>query len=94
MNFFLDNENNEKSNNIQSIRESINNLEENTMIRITADSKRKAAINRMTLAVAKENQDPLYFKYQSSKRRMMDFRAKIRQRYYSEALRRIFKKNP
>lgn len=89
MNFFLNEGIELNKTEKELIMESINRLEESTMIRISADSKRKAAINNMALNIARENQDPMYIKYSSSKKRMLLLRGKIRQKYYSQALARV-----
>ena len=46
-------------------------------------------LNRAILAAAKENQDPLYFKYMKAKKRAMYLRELLRQRYYSKGKAKI-----
>lgn len=88
--FFLDENDNIENNNNTPLMEAImNSIDETTMIQITSSSKKKAMINRAILDIAKEEQDPLYFKYASGKKRMKYFREKLRQKYYSKARARV-----
>lgn len=65
------------------------NLNESQIVRIDNASRRQAMLNRAILAVAKENQDPLYFKYMKAKKRAMYLRELLRQRYYSKGKAKI-----
>lgn len=71
--------------------EDMNNdiLNESQIVRIDNASRRQAMLNRAILAAAKENQDPLYFKYMKAKKRAMYLRELLRQRYYSKGKAKI-----
>lgn len=64
-------------------------LSESQIVRIDNNSRRQAMLNRAILAAAKENQDPLYFKYMKAKKRAMYLRELLRQRYYSKGKAKI-----
>lgn len=64
-------------------------LSESQIVRIDNSSRRQAMLNRAILAAAKENQDPLYFKYMKAKKRAMYLRELLRQRYYSKGKAKI-----
>lgn len=64
-------------------------LNESQIVRIDNASRRQAMLNRAILAAAKENQDPLYFKYMKAKKRAMYLRELLRQRYYSKGKAKI-----
>ena len=64
-------------------------LSESQIVRIDNNSRRQAMLNRAILAAAKENQDPLYFKYMKAKKRAMYLRELLRQRYYSKGTAKI-----
>ena len=64
-------------------------LSESQIVRIENNSRRQAMLNRAILAAAKENQDPLYFKYMKAKKRAMYLRELLRQRYYSKGKAKI-----
>lgn len=73
----------------KSILTILENLDETTVVRITNTSKRKAAINRAVLDIAKEENDPLYFKYKKARERSIKLRAVLRQKYMSKARLRV-----
>ena len=59
-------------------------LEESTLVRIDNNARRQAMLNRAILAAAKENQDPLYYKYIKTKKRFLYLRELLRQRYHAK----------
>ena len=59
------------------------------IVKFDQKSQRKRMMNKAALAIAKENNDPLYLKYQKANRNRLRFRDLIRKKYQSQTLGRV-----
>lgn len=61
----------------------------NTIIRATRQAKTKRAGSRIAIQIAKENNDPLYNKYVLARKRYMELKKRLIEKYKSKARRAI-----